>query len=96
MIDLPAAQLRLVQEILKKWAPDAKIYIFGSRVKGNAKPFSDLDVAIENNPPLNPHAMAELKNDFSESSLPIKIDVVDWGSIDENFKKLILADCVQL
>jgi predicted nucleotidyltransferase len=37
-------------EIIAKWAeklPLKNVYIFGSRVRGDARPDSDLDVAIE-------------------------------------------------
>ncbi len=36
----------IVHAILQKNVPDREVWAFGSRVKGTAKPFSDLDLAI--------------------------------------------------
>ena len=33
--------------------------------------------------------MADLKEAFRESDLPFKVDVIDWASTKENFRKLI-------
>ncbi len=89
MIDLNESDLVLVKKILKKNVPLAKTMVFGSRIKGNAKPFSDLDIAIDNGQPLDIEILTQLKNDFSDSHLTIKVDIVDWHTIDENFKTVI-------
>ena len=46
MLDLPENQLQLVRGILQEIAPDREVWAFGSRVKGTAKPYSDLDLVI--------------------------------------------------
>jgi len=33
--------------------------------------------------------MALTKEAFSKSNLPYKIDLIDWSSIDDNFKEII-------
>ena len=30
-----------------------------------------------------------MREDFSESDLPYRVDVIDWASIDETFRRLI-------
>jgi len=44
-------EMEKIKEVLNKWAADkapiTKVYIFGSRVKGDFRPDSDLDVALE-------------------------------------------------
>jgi predicted nucleotidyltransferase len=46
MLDLDPNQLAIVQEILAKYLPNKEVWAFGSRVKGTAKPLSDLDLSI--------------------------------------------------
>ena len=63
---------------------------FGSRTAGHAKRFSDLDVAleVENGVPIE--TLARLRDAFSESDLPIKVDVVDWNALDPEFRSAIM------
>ena len=60
-----------------------------SRTRGTARKFSDLDLAVISEKPLDFNLYAALKEAFSDSSLPFKVDVIDWAEIDENFKKII-------
>jgi predicted nucleotidyltransferase len=60
--------------ILKQYIPRGEVWAFGSRVKGQARPFSDLDLAVIQNEPLDAQTKAELHYVLSESSLPIKVD----------------------
>ncbi|MBS1945702.1 MAG: nucleotidyltransferase domain-containing protein, partial [Bacteroidetes bacterium] len=53
MLDLPADQLAIVRAILAEHVPHAKVWAFASRVRGTAKPFSDLDLAVEENKELS-------------------------------------------
>lgn len=46
MIDLSVNQLAIVQEILAKQLPTTKVWVFGSRIKGTAKHYSDLDLVL--------------------------------------------------
>lgn len=90
MIDLKPEHLIIVQNILKKHIPFAEVRAFGSRVVGNAKAHSDLDLAVVGEKKLDRRIFAELKSDFEESDLPFRIDLLDWHAITEKFQKLIL------
>ena len=48
MIDLSVNQLAIVQKILAKQLPTTKVWVFGSRIKGTTKPYSDLDCLRKN------------------------------------------------
>jgi len=37
-----------------------------------------------------------LAEDFAQSDLPWKVDVVDWATTSEGFRKIIEQDCVPL
>jgi predicted nucleotidyltransferase len=81
--------LKAVQDILRAHLPGVEVRAFGSRVHGeNLKPFSDLDLAIITESPLDIGKMAELKEAFAESSLPFKVDLLDWSVASGRFRDL--------
>lgn len=99
-LDLSAAHLAMVCDILKKHIPHYTVWAFGSRVTGNAKPYSDLDLAIiplsSTDQPLDLSVSAALTDDFSASDLPMKVDIVDWASTSESFRKIIARNKIIL
>lgn len=88
-IDITPEERAIVLRILNEIVPDRKVRVFGSRVTGKAKPFSDLDLAIMGDEPLPLEMRARLEEAFSESDLPWKTDVLDWNLTDEKFRNLI-------
>jgi len=80
----------IVNKILNKYP--YKFYAFGSRVKGNAKRFSDLDLCYKEE--ITWIELANLNEEFEESDLPFKVDLISWNRIDDNFRKLIEKDLV--
>ena len=89
MINLYPRHEEIVRRILKKHVPDATVWVFGSRVKQTANNSSDLDLAIVSQSKIPLQVMNLLKFDFEESDLPFKVDVLDWQSISDDFKKVI-------
>ncbi|MFI4918135.1 MAG: nucleotidyltransferase substrate binding protein [Legionellales bacterium] len=51
--------------------------------------FSDLDLAIDAKKALTYPTLVSLKNDFKESDLPYKVDVIDWYLMNPPFQKSI-------
>jgi len=88
-IDLNPHDWNEVQRILKNCVPEFEVWAFGSRVKGTAKTYSDLDLAVMSNQPLPLATMAELRQALDDSDLTIKVDVVDWAQTSANFRKII-------
>src|SRR6185312_7380509 len=88
-IDITPEDLATVRSILMQFVPGYEVWAFGSRVTGKARRYSDLDLAIITQQPLAFDTYAALKAAFSESSLPFKVDIVDWMAADESFQKLI-------
>lgn len=95
-IDISPEQLAIVRELLQCRVPQFDVWAFGSRTTGKAKPYSDLDLAIITNEPLDWSASAALADDFAESDLPFKVDVVDWATTSTAFRKIIDKDKVVL
>lgn len=87
----------IVVEILRcHLPPGARVFVFGSRAHGGARPYSDLDLAIEWDHPLGLDRTAELADAFSESDLPYKVDILDLSTIESGFRARIAADLVPL
>ena len=68
--------------------------MFGSRAKGTAKPYSDLDLALMTSRPLTLAQQAVLNEAFDESGLPFRVDVLDWAATSATFQALIMAGSV--
>ncbi len=89
--------LETVRGILRKHVPGHEVWAFGSRVHGrNLKKFSDLDLAVITDEPLDPFVVADLKEAFVESDLPFKVDVLDWSTVNERFRTIIQAEHIIL
>lgn len=89
MIDLSTENLILLKNIISKYIPECEIRVFGSRVNGTAKPYSDIDIALKCASPIDRRTMSRLKEVLQESTLPIRVDVLDWYSISDEFREVI-------
>lgn len=88
-LDVTEDQWRLIRDILREHLPDCEVRAFGSRTTGQAKPYSDLDLALM---PVTTLALAEiaaLREAFSDSSLPWKVDLVDGTVASAGFRDII-------
>ncbi len=65
-----------------------KAFFFGSRVTGESKNISDIDVGIESNSEIDSEIWLNLQEDVFELPLIIKIDLVDFKRVTESFKKI--------
>lgn len=83
---LTQEQLECVRRILRDVVPGHRAWAFGSRVinapeaRTQLKPHSDLDLALEG-PALKPQQWYALREAFSESDLPMRVDVVDAADL---------------
>lgn len=78
-ITLTADQLRTVTQVLATHAPGHQAMAFGSRVcvdteAATLKAHADLDIALVGLR-LEPHDMFALRDAFSESDLPFRVDI---------------------
>ena len=88
-IDIAPADLETVRCILREHAPGLEVHAFGSRVSWTARETSDLDIALLTEEPLSIARITNLKAVFTKSYLPFRVDIVDWASTSENFRKVI-------
>ncbi len=96
MLHLEPHDIQIVQAVLKKYSPHQIVIAFGSRVTDQFKPHSDLDICVMGRQPLPLEKLAALREAFSESDLPMRVDIVDWASISAEFKMLIKANFVKI
>jgi type I restriction enzyme S subunit len=96
LINISPENWRIVRDILQRYVPDREVWAFGSRAKWTAKEFSDLDIAIIGDKPLNIALTADLREAFQESALPFKVDIVDWANITPSFQQVIQAAKIQI
>ncbi|MEW5875165.1 MAG: nucleotidyltransferase domain-containing protein [Candidatus Zixiibacteriota bacterium] len=93
-IDISPPQWEIVRAILQRHIPDREVWAFGSRVTGTARQYSDLDLVIFGDEPVGLAVMSALREDFSESELPFKVDLVEWATTGAAFRKVIEKDKV--
>lgn len=96
MIGLTPGELAEVRQILERHLPGVVVKAFGSRVEGTARRFSDLDLALITDQPLDFVTLGDLRDAFSLSNLPFFVDLVDWATIDPTFRAIITAHAVLL
>lgn len=96
LLDIRPDHLKIVQNILQEFVPEREVWAFGSRAKWLAKEYSDLDLCILGKAPLSFRILGLLEEAFEDSDLPYKVDVVDWATTSEGFRKIIEQDKVVL
>ncbi len=90
IIDVQIEHIHMLAEILAKHLPDREVWAYGSRVNGRARKYSDLDLVIMGDEPLNEVTRFLLKEDLSESWLSFIVHVKDWHLIPPEFQAEIL------
>ena len=96
-IDLTPEHRAQVQDIIRRRLPDARIWVYGSRAKGRARRYSDLDLMLDDHGKTIPtRVMGDLDEDFDESNLPIIVDLHDMALTDERFLDRVRKDFLLL
>jgi predicted nucleotidyltransferase len=88
MLFIQPQHLAIVKAILSQYP--YTFYVFGSRSKGNPKPLSDLDLCFFDHIPSS--IVSIIEEEFEESDLPYKVDLIDWNTCSEEFQQLIKKD----
>ena len=96
-IDLPAEHRAQVLDIIRRRLPEARIWVYGSRAKGRARRYSDLDLMLDaGGQPIPLNVMGDLDEDFDESNLPIIVDLHDMALTDARFLERVRKDFLPL
>ena len=89
MLDIAPEHLEMVKTILSDFVPDCEVRAFGSRCKGIARRHSDLDLCVCGGEKLDWQLLANLKDALMESDLPFRVDLLDYHTVPEHFRKTI-------
>jgi predicted nucleotidyltransferase len=89
MIDLDEQTLAEVLMILDRQLAGCEVRLFGSRVRGTARRYSDIDLALVGAGPLPDRDLAAARDAFADSDLPCRVDLVDWHAISPEFRRVI-------
>jgi predicted nucleotidyltransferase len=89
--DLEAAR-RIVVKFLG--SQRARLFLFGSRARGDARRASDIDVALLPEAPLISGTLARIREALEESHIPYRVEVIDLSTVGEAFRRRVLAEGV--
>lgn len=89
--NLPSTLVEVVLEALNRHVPEREIRVMGSRAEGRGKPFSDLDLVVMGGEPLSLRALGQLRHAFDDSRLPFTVDIIEWASCSDAFRRVIAA-----
>ena len=92
MLQLETKHQKIVSEILRKHP--YQFYAYGSRTKGTARKFSDLDLCYQDN--LSDALVFQIEEEFKESDLPFLVELVSWKRMSPQFQELIKKDLVAI
>lgn len=81
-------------QLLSVLFPDATLYLFGSRARGDHTDRSDIDIAIDVGRKMELKEIARARGVLDGLNLPWMIDVVDMHSIPETMKSFIYKEGV--
>lgn len=90
MIELESSYLEMIKQILVQHVPDCEVWVFGSRVTGQARKYSDIDLLLIGKEKLDWHGIEALRDAFAESDLPYMVDLLDWYDLSDSFRQVIM------
>ncbi len=76
--------------------PSYQLILFGSQVTRSARPFSDIDVGVVGKAPLPFTILGRINEALEQSSLPVRVDVVDFARTSATFRRIAQKYAVPL
>ena len=79
-----------IRRVIGKYVDTSQTYVFlfGSRASGNPSPASDYDIGLFQGKPVPLRVIAKIKDELEDCPIPVSVDVVDFATVSEDFKKL--------
>ena len=91
-ISIESHHFDIIKEIIKIYP--YSFFVFGSRAKNSAHKFSDLDLCVMED--VADNIVFNLEEEFRESNLPFKVELIQWHKISKDFQQKIQKDLVAL
>ncbi|MFN9790466.1 MAG: nucleotidyltransferase family protein [Holosporales bacterium] len=87
MIALTPHERDIVITILRAYAPNRSVMVFGSRANGTARPTSDLDLCLMGEEQAPASVLLNLKEAFDDAPLAFKVDIAEWATLPESMRE---------
>ncbi len=92
MIAITKDERDFIEKAFKVFLPTGTtVYYFGSRVSGQHRQYSDLDIAIKTPQPIQDGTLSNLKATFEGSDLPFRVDLTDYSTLSDEFRGIVDA-----
>ncbi len=95
MIDLEDKYIDFIKKTISRYLNNCEIFLYGSRVKGTARKYSDVDIAILSDS-LTEKIKLKIISEFENSTFPYNIDIIDLKTISNDFMKQINNSLIKL
>lgn len=69
-----------------------RVYLFGSYARGDQRPTSDVDIALEPLDALPTGLVSRLREAIEESDIPYEVEIVDLSEVDDRFRARVLSE----
>jgi len=79
-------------KVIEIFFPNAKIYFFGSRARGDFDERSDFDIAIDIGQRMPITQRGQIMSMIDALNIIQKVDIVDFHAIPEKMQKIILTE----
>lgn len=73
-----------------------RLWVFGSRARGDYKEYSDIDLLYEAKADLPLGLIYDIKTQLEDSNLSIKVDLVDVKDLAESYKHSVFQDRLEI
>ncbi|MCD8077220.1 MAG: nucleotidyltransferase domain-containing protein [Lachnospiraceae bacterium] len=95
MLDVKKKYLRDMKEIFYAYCPKAEIWAYGSRVKGESHPASDLDLVVKSFSDKD-KSLTQLRALLNDSDIPFLIDIQEYDRLPASFQQEIERNYVRI
>jgi len=83
---LESKYVQVIQLLLAELVPGVEVWALGSRVTGSPKPYSDLDLALVSDVPVDLIRRVALSQAFEDSDLPFRVDLVELRQLPPSLR----------
>ena len=91
---LTEKEANIVKEILNPYLEKYDFYFYGSRVKGNFRKLSDLDILVQTNSEIDFNDIDDIREKFDNSDLSFIVNLA--YDVEDKFYALIEKDLVKV
>ena len=91
---LTEKEASIVKEILNPYLEKYDFYFYGSRVKGNFRKLSDLDILVQTNSEIDFNDIDDIREKFDNSDLSFIVNLA--YDVEDKFFALIEKDLVKV